>query len=135
MNILNTCYLSLFIFLQSLSFPSNGSEKEGGDSINISVKDYAALNLDHKTIILDVRTEREFAKGHLENAILLNIYKPDFRDKVGELDKSLTYYVYCATGIRSVHAVKYMRSIGIISSYNVKEGIHHLANEGVKIVK
>jgi predicted sulfurtransferase len=50
-------------------------------------------------IILDVRTQREYNYGHLEGAILMDIYQRSFRDKVDQLDKSKMYYVYCKTGI------------------------------------
>jgi hypothetical protein len=32
-------------------------------------------------IILDVRTPQEFRQGHIEGAVLLDYYAPDFRDR------------------------------------------------------
>ena len=134
MRILNILYLTILIGLLSFSFSCNGTGSNDNNDLNIKADAYAALEPDIKTVILDVRTDREFSQGHLEKAILMDIYKPDFKDQAAVFDKDLTYYVYCSTGVRSLHAVKYLRSIGILKSFNIEGGINRLAREGVKIV-
>ena len=86
-------------------------------------------------VILDVRTQREFDYGHLEGAVIIDIYQRDFRDKVDQLDKSKTYYVYCKTGIRSRSAVSYMRQAGFTKVCDLQGGINYLARAGVQFVK
>ena len=86
-------------------------------------------------IILDVRTQREFDYGHLEGAIVIDIYQRDFRDKVNQLDKTKTYYVYCKTGIRSRSAVNYMRQSGFSKVCDLQGGINYLARAGVEFVR
>jgi rhodanese-related sulfurtransferase len=86
-------------------------------------------------IIIDVRTDREFASGHLENAISIDIYKSDFKDKISKLDKEKTYYVYCKTGIRSRSAVNYMVETGFKKVCDLEGGINYLSRAGVKLVQ
>jgi len=87
------------------------------------------------SIILDVRTQREYNYGHLEGAILMDIYQRSFRDKVDQLDKSKTYFVYCKTGIRSRSAVRYMRQAGFTKVCDLQGGTNYLARAGVELVK
>jgi len=62
----------------------------------------AALD-DPSVVILDVRTEEEFAGGHVPGAINLHI---DRIDRASELieDKSAPIVVHCAAGVRSAKA-------------------------------
>lgn len=78
------------------------------------------LNADDNAIIVDVRTKAEFFKGHIPDAILINIYGGfGFISKVKELDKSKSYYVYCRSGIRSAQACRIMNSLGFKSTFNL----------------
>lgn len=61
------------------------------------------------TVVLDVRTPREFASGHVPEAVHLDVQSPDFAEKVAALDKEKTYLVYCRTGRRSDRAAEVMR--------------------------
>ncbi|MDZ7648537.1 MAG: rhodanese-like domain-containing protein [Cytophagales bacterium] len=38
-------------------------------------------------ILVDVRTAGEYAQGHLANAVLIDIYSNDFKNRVAKLDK------------------------------------------------
>lgn len=62
--------------------------------------------------LVDVRTPEEYNAGHIEEAMLIDYYKPDFKDKVGELDKSGKYLLYCRTGVRSSKARGIMEALG-----------------------
>ncbi|WP_196717568.1 rhodanese-like domain-containing protein [Actinomyces trachealis] len=71
----------------------------------------AASGADHGTV-LDVRTENEFNQGHLEGALNYDVSSSDFDQKIGGLDKSGRYTVYCRSGNRSAAAAKRMKSLG-----------------------
>ncbi len=73
--------------------------------------------------ILDVRTHAENILVRIQNSILIDIYKPDFLEKINELDRSKTYFVYCRTGIRSYNASKQMLQMGFEKVYNLETGI------------
>ncbi len=66
-------------------------------------------------VLVDVRTAREYDAGHLENAININWYDPQFKNKFQAFDKENTIYLYCKKGGRSVKAASALDSLG----YNV----------------
>jgi rhodanese-related sulfurtransferase len=74
-------------------------------------------------VILDVRTPAEFAEGHIAGAVNLDIADPGFEARLGALDRSKSYLVYCRTGNRSLRAVQAMQRLGFRSVYHMHQGI------------
>lgn len=66
-------------------------------------------------VIIDVRTPEEFAEGHLEGAVNIDIYAEDFAQQIAALDPSGNYAVYCRSGNRSGQAVSFMQGEGFKS--------------------
>ena len=69
-------------------------------------------------IIIDARTEEEFAEGHIENAILIPEYEITNRAEKELLDKEQLILVYCRSGRRSKIASEELVKLGY---NNVKE--------------
>lgn len=86
-------------------------------------------------IILDVRTPPEYAKGHIKDAINLNYYSDNFKDKLDQLDKSKTYLVYCRSGHRSGKTLDIMEKLGFTKVYNLLGGVVQWEKEGLPTVK
>lgn len=63
-------------------------------------------------ILVDVRTPEEFAVGHLQGAVNLDVEGGAFEQGLASLDPSASYAVYCRSGRRSAIAVEAMRSSG-----------------------
>ncbi|BDA65390.1 rhodanese-like domain-containing protein [Actinomyces capricornis] len=61
---------------------------------------------------IDVRAPEEYAEGHLEGAVNIDITAEDFTSRIQELDPSASYQVYCRSGNRSAQAVAAMREAG-----------------------
>ncbi len=76
------------------------------------------VGLAEGTVIIDVRTPAEFAGGHLEGALNIDVQSPDFAAKVSELDPSQDYFIYCRTGNRSGQAIAQMTNMGFNSMKN-----------------
>jgi len=74
-------------------------------------------------ILIDVRTPAEFAAGHLNGALNLNLNAPDFADRLNELDKTKIYLVYCIGGVRSARAMQIMQKKGFRQVYNLSGGL------------
>jgi len=70
-------------------------------------------------ILLDVRTEREFKRGHVEGAV--NIPLDSLRDRIHELDKSKIIVTYCKVGIRGYIAERILTQKGF-KVFNVTGG-------------
>ena len=86
-------------------------------------------------VIIDIRTPQEFSMGHIENAININFYDPDFKQKLSKLDKDKTYIVYCRTGHRSGLAMPVFRELGFKEVYEIDGGILAWVKSGYGIVK
>ena len=69
-------------------------------------------------IIIDARTEEEFAEGHIENAILIPEYEIAERAEKELPDKDVLILVYCRSGRRSKIASEELVKLGYT---NVKE--------------
>jgi len=63
-------------------------------------------------VIIDVRTPEEYAEGHLEGAINVNLQSGSFEQEIAEQPLDGTYIVYCRTGNRSAQAVAIMTELG-----------------------
>ena len=91
--------------------------------------------MDSTTVIIDVRTPQEFTDGHLEGAINIDIYNPNFEAEVAALDTDGTYVVYCRSGQRSANALAFMNSIGIDDVTNLGGVLDASAQTGIPIVR
>ena len=76
--------------------------------------------------VVDVRTPDEYAAGHLEGAVNMNVEGPDFSTQIATLSKSGTVAVYCHSGRRSAIAADQLASSGFTSIVNLKGGIADL---------
>lgn len=69
-------------------------------------------------VILDVRTDEEYATGHIPGAILIPDYEIGKRAESELTDKSQLILVYCRSGRRSKNASAELASLGYT---NIKE--------------
>ena len=93
----------------SQSAPSDSSAKSAPSDGIIVLAPQAFINqtkADTTSVLLDVRTSKEYAEGHLAGAQQLDYLNPEAFDAgISKLDKSRTYYIYCRSGKRSHGAV------------------------------
>ncbi|MFX0555356.1 rhodanese-like domain-containing protein [Maribacter sp. CXY002] len=73
-------------------------------------------------ILVDVRTPEEFEQGHLDNALNINWFDPEFDKKFSDVDKDKTIYVYCKVGGRSAKAQQKLTSLGFKNVINLEGG-------------
>lgn len=85
----------------------------------ISAKEARALmESESGYVIIDARTEAEFAEGHIEGAILIPEYEVASRAESIISDKGALILVYCRSGRRSKIAAEALVALGYT---NVKE--------------
>ena len=82
-------------------------------------------DIDPSIIILDVREPIEREMGFIPNSI--NISVDQIRARIVELDKSKTYVVYCAVGIRGHAASRILMQNGFENVYNMIGGFNTYA--------
>ena len=93
-------------------------------NIDVNVADFAAgLDTISNAFLLDVRTDAEFASGHLKGATQIDFYRDDFEEAIAALDKNQPVFVYCRSGNRSGKAAKQMKTMGFKEVYNLEGGI------------
>ena len=84
--------------------------------------------------VIDVRTPAEYAAGHVDGAVNVDVESPDFAEQLATLDKAGTYAVYCHSGRRSAMATDQMAQAGFTTVYNLSGGIGDLQAAGAQIV-
>jgi rhodanese-related sulfurtransferase len=85
-------------------------------------------------VVLDVRTPQEFESGHLGGAVNVDYYSGDFRERIGGMDRSKTYLIYCRTGVRGAEAAGLMGDMGFNATHNVRGGIESWKAAGFQVV-
>lgn len=73
-------------------------------------EDEAALARDGSVTLLDCRTVREFAGGHLKGFV--NIPVDELRERLGELERGKPVYLICQSGLRSYLASRILEENG-----------------------
>jgi phage shock protein E len=77
------------------------------------------LDMTKVTSVIDVRTADEYAAGHLQGAINIDVEGSDFATEVGKLDTAGTYVLYCHSGRRAGIALDQMTGMGFKNVTNL----------------
>jgi len=86
-------------------------------------------------IILDVRTPGEYARGRLENSVLIPVQQlQSHMDELAEFSDE-HILIYCATGNRSTVASKLLIDKGFTRIFNLRHGIKDWDKNKYSIVK
>jgi rhodanese-related sulfurtransferase len=124
--------LIVVALLSVLGLSACGSS--GGTVTNMNSAAFAQKISDSAVVILDVRRSDEFAAGHLESALHIDVEAETFENEVAKLDKTKTYAVYCHSGRRSLIAIDAMKNDGFTSLVNLEGGISDWISTGHSVV-
>ena len=83
-----------------------------------------------KTVVLDVRSPEEFARGHVPGALNADINSPDFDAKVASIDKKQTVLVNCHAGSRGAIASAALAKLGFKTVCNLEGGLAAWEKDG-----
>jgi len=103
MNHRSTLYVVAILSLFAIS-TLQAEEKKETKHTNVAPDEFEKLSKEPDTVILDVRTPKEYEAGHIKGSVLIDFSAKDFEEKIKQLDKSKTYLVHCAAGGRSAQA-------------------------------
>jgi NADPH-dependent 2,4-dienoyl-CoA reductase/sulfur reductase-like enzyme/rhodanese-related sulfurtransferase len=81
-----------------------------GDQILVDFEAILAVPADERPFLLDVRTPREYADGHVPGAV--NIPVDELRTRLGELPRDGQIAVYCQAGHRAYLATRILKPAG-----------------------
>jgi len=104
---------------------------EGGFK-EIKVADFEKRRAKSKTVVLDVRSPEEFAKGHIPGAINADINSPEFMVKAVQFDKKQTILVNCHVGSRGAIASAKLAGLGFKTVCNLEGGLDAWEKSGNK---
>ena len=112
----------LMLTLSLFGLTACGANNDKGETLTyeqISAKEAKEImDTEKDYIIIDARTEAEFAEGHIEGAILIPEYEIADRAEKELPDKDVLILVYCRSGRRSKIASEELVKLGYT---NVKE--------------
>ncbi len=109
------------IFVTSLTLTSCSS---GGSSAitNVDAQTFVKEIQSENVQIIDVRTYGEYASGHLQGALNIDVESGAFDSGIANLDKNATYALYCRSGRRSTLAAERMAEAGFTKIINFNNG-------------
>lgn len=90
-----------------------------------------SIDMSQVTAVIDVRTASEYASGHLQGAVNIDIESASFSDEISKLDKSGTYVLYCHSGRRAGIAKDTMTNLGFTHVTNA--GGYQDASDATKL--
>lgn len=80
---------------------------------SVSVEAYERIIADSSVVRLDVRTAKEFAEGHIPNAVNIDVLQPNFIKKaLATIPRNRTIAVNCRSGKRSKTAADLLAKKG-----------------------
>ena len=130
---------SFFIIMIAVFLTACNSEPESTLSPGISVQTAKEMiTQDQDIIILDVRTAKEFARGHISGAVNINIHDPAFPQQVSILARDKTYIIHCAVnprGGRDDKSIDIMNKLGFSNLLSMNGGINAWKRAGLHVNK
>ena len=90
----------------------------------LGIKQVTPKELDQKKgmVLLDVRTDKEYAGGHIPGAV--HVPLSEIGDKIKKLKKDKEIVVFCQNGNRSIWAIKRLMGMGYTNLVNLKGGFN-----------
>jgi rhodanese-related sulfurtransferase len=112
----------------------SSGDDTAGTTTDVSVTQAIDIVAQEDMNILDVRTPAEFAAGHLEGAVNIDVQSPSFDAAVSQLPKDEEWFVYCRSGNRSGVATDRMADLGFTRMYDLQGGINDWTAAGQPVV-
>ncbi len=101
--------------------------------ISVSAPEFEKEIRSDSVQLLDVRTPQEYAEGHIDGAININVQSDDFQMMAGKkLSKESKVLVYCRSGRRSLDAADILAKNGF-QVVNLKGGIIEWKDDGLPV--
>lgn len=96
-----------------LGLPSCGTSEASSTVVRVDPRKAVQLIEGGDLVVLDVRSPRAFAAGHVVGAANLDASAPDFEERVRALDPDLVYLVYARDKTTSAPAADTMVRLGV----------------------
>jgi phage shock protein E len=119
----------------SADAPTDSVVGEATAAVQIDPAEGQAMmaSLGQELTVIDVRTPEEYAAGHVEGAVNIDVEGGGFSAAIASLDTSAPYIVYCQSGRRSAIAADAMVAAGF-TDVNDMGGIQDWTAAGLPVV-
>lgn len=110
----------LFLICFAIIILVCGCSNNNTNSDLISYMDAKEKIINNGAILIDVRSEEEYAENHIQGATLLNVEEIDeitAKDVINTLDTEVI--VYCQSGNRSSQAKKILQDLGYTNVFDL----------------
>lgn len=89
-----------------------------GATVGLTACAAEPIDMTKVTAVIDVRSGQEYASGHLEGAINMDVESANFAQQIASLDKNGSYVLYCHSGRRAGIALDTMKAAGFTNVVN-----------------
>lgn len=125
--------LAISLIIMTMSAAQMSGCDNNGDIASVSALEFEKELKAASVRLLDVRTPQEYAEGHIDGALNINVQSDDFQQIAEkELSKDSTILVYCRSGRRSMDAAEILTRLGY-KVINLKGGIIEWKEDGLPV--
>ncbi|MBR4177502.1 MAG: rhodanese-like domain-containing protein [Bacteroidales bacterium] len=125
--------ITLFAAMAVCCGSSKSTEQTSQGSVTtINVEEFAKIIGKKNVRLIDVRTPKEYAEGHLAGAENIDVKAADFAERIKDVKGKVA--VYCRSGKRSLMAAEQLSAKGC-TVYNLDGGIMAWQKAGKPVVK
>lgn len=126
---------SIFNAVAALLIVAAAACSTSGKITSVTSADFDSRIHNKRVQLVDVRTPKEFAAGHIAGARNIDVKAPDFITQAsGELKKGKPVYVYCKGGVRSKAAASLLVEKGY-NVINLDKGIDGWKADGMPVTE
>lgn len=126
-------FTKLLVMLVLLSSCSIQKLKKKGVYKELTPEEYYSIASDTTNSIIDLRTLKEFEKGHIERAKNVSFFGGHFKNKVKDLqiDTTKTILIYCQTQHRSLFVSNKLYKMGYKNIIDLDKGFKAWKKQGL----
>lgn len=101
--------------------------------VNIKAQSLSEIINDESTLLVDVRTPKEFAEGNVEKSI--NIPLQSLEENLHLFQNRKHIVIFCRSGNRSAKAIKYLKEKGINNLHDGKtwQNVEKIIQQNLKL--
>ena len=122
----------IFLVFNSLIF-LNCQTKASNSLVLVTVEEMKEISKLEGMQLVDVRTPKEYATGHIPNAQNIDFLDAEFEMNIQSLDKSKPVIIYCQRGSRSAKCASKLIANGFVKVYDLDGGFAQWEYSGLEV--
>ena len=129
------CGLSILMIFLAGCNEDFSSQKDSCDLSAVVAHKMIQDNINNPDfVIIDVRSEDDFKREHLKNAVNIRYTDSDYNEVMQQNGKEKMYLFYCLSGVSSRIAMQKLMPFGFHKIYNLEGGIMDWKDAGFEVI-